>query len=193
MSGSGISWAICKSAPCCRQTTTPAPHHSWESLKKKKNPGALGTCPVCPLVKTALQRVNVIDLQLCSGVGGERSSEAWARRRPRYHDNRCCSRPGLTGIMPACQWLPRAMSRSRHAARVGSQQPPGRQQQRHHGQLTSQLHAQRDVCWPTLFTLDQGWANFLYGGPHWKFYCCRRAAYIFCLLKLQFSTYENMN
>ena len=27
-SGSGISWAICKSAPRCRQVTTPAPHHS---------------------------------------------------------------------------------------------------------------------------------------------------------------------
>ena len=23
-----ISWAICKSAPCSRQITTPAPHHS---------------------------------------------------------------------------------------------------------------------------------------------------------------------
>ena len=28
VSASGISWAICKSAPCSRQTTTPAPHHS---------------------------------------------------------------------------------------------------------------------------------------------------------------------
>jgi len=28
VSGSGISWAIWKSAPCSRQTTTPAPHHS---------------------------------------------------------------------------------------------------------------------------------------------------------------------
>ena len=28
VSSSGISWAICKSAPCSRQTTTPAPHHS---------------------------------------------------------------------------------------------------------------------------------------------------------------------
>ena len=28
VSGSSISWAICKSAPCSRQTTTPAPHHS---------------------------------------------------------------------------------------------------------------------------------------------------------------------
>jgi len=28
MSGSGISWVICKSAPSCRQITMPAPHHS---------------------------------------------------------------------------------------------------------------------------------------------------------------------
>ena len=28
VSGSGISWAICKSAPCSRQMTTPTPHHS---------------------------------------------------------------------------------------------------------------------------------------------------------------------
>ena len=28
VSGSGISWAICKAAPCSRQKTMPAPHHS---------------------------------------------------------------------------------------------------------------------------------------------------------------------
>ena len=28
VSGSGISWAVCKSAPCPRQITTAAPHHS---------------------------------------------------------------------------------------------------------------------------------------------------------------------
>ena len=28
VSGSGISWAICKSAPCSKQITMPAPHHS---------------------------------------------------------------------------------------------------------------------------------------------------------------------
>ena len=28
VSGSGISWAVCKSAPCSRQITMPAPHHS---------------------------------------------------------------------------------------------------------------------------------------------------------------------
>jgi len=27
VSGSGISWAICKSAPCTRQITMPATHH----------------------------------------------------------------------------------------------------------------------------------------------------------------------
>jgi len=29
VSGSGISWAVCKSAPCSRQKTTPAPHHCF--------------------------------------------------------------------------------------------------------------------------------------------------------------------
>ena len=28
VSGGGISWAICKSAPCSKQITTPASHHS---------------------------------------------------------------------------------------------------------------------------------------------------------------------
>ena len=28
VSGNGISWAICKSTPCSRQITVPAPHHS---------------------------------------------------------------------------------------------------------------------------------------------------------------------
>ena len=38
MSGSGISWAICKSAPHSRQITTPAPHHSVFSQAR---------CPSC--------------------------------------------------------------------------------------------------------------------------------------------------
>jgi len=29
VSGSGISWAVCKSASSCRQITMPAPHHSF--------------------------------------------------------------------------------------------------------------------------------------------------------------------
>ena len=29
VSGSGISWAVCKSAPCSRQLTMPAPHQSF--------------------------------------------------------------------------------------------------------------------------------------------------------------------
>jgi len=28
VSGSGVSWVVCKSTPCCRQITMPVPHHS---------------------------------------------------------------------------------------------------------------------------------------------------------------------
>ena len=34
VSGSGVSWAICKSATCSRQITMPAPHHSEKKWKK---------------------------------------------------------------------------------------------------------------------------------------------------------------
>ena len=42
VSGSGISWAVCKPAPCSRQITTPAPHHcpscrSTNSVKALKD------------------------------------------------------------------------------------------------------------------------------------------------------------
>ena len=36
VSGSGISWAICKPAPRSRQITTPAPHKIWLKLKTKQ-------------------------------------------------------------------------------------------------------------------------------------------------------------
>ena len=47
MSGSGISWAICKSAPRSRQMTMPAPHHSvflqagWRSCRPTNSVKAL--------------------------------------------------------------------------------------------------------------------------------------------------------
>ena len=42
VSGSGISWAICKSAPRSRQIATPAPHHSVSKQVSK-----LPACQVC--------------------------------------------------------------------------------------------------------------------------------------------------
>ena len=46
VSASGISWAICKSAPRSRQITTPATHHSYkwwfQTSKKKKIKGSKG-------------------------------------------------------------------------------------------------------------------------------------------------------
>ena len=54
VSGSGISWAICKSAPRYRQTTTPAPHHSIFY-----RPDALSAAQ-----PTASKALKVISLQL---------------------------------------------------------------------------------------------------------------------------------
>ena len=45
LSGSGISWAVCKSAPCSWQITTPAPHHSFFLQ---------AGCPSCRPVLTVL-------------------------------------------------------------------------------------------------------------------------------------------
>jgi len=45
VSGSGISRAICKSAPCSRQITTPAPHHSVFY-----RPGCPSCCPTNSVV-----------------------------------------------------------------------------------------------------------------------------------------------
>jgi len=43
VSGSGISWAICKSAPHSRQINTPAPHHSVFFYKPAALPAAQPT------------------------------------------------------------------------------------------------------------------------------------------------------
>jgi len=39
VSGSGISWAICKSGQRYGQTTTPAPHHSEKEKGKGRGDG----------------------------------------------------------------------------------------------------------------------------------------------------------
>jgi len=58
--GSGVSWTICKSAPCCRQITTPAPSHSVFLQAR---------CPICSqthsvkAVKTQLKQIALFTLQ----------------------------------------------------------------------------------------------------------------------------------
>ena len=57
MGGSGISWTICKPfAPCCRQITTPVPHHS------------VFLQAGCPSVKTRKHNFSsfLLHLQSCS-------------------------------------------------------------------------------------------------------------------------------
>jgi len=43
MSGSGISWAICKTAPCSRQITTPLPYHSVFYRQDARHPATQPT------------------------------------------------------------------------------------------------------------------------------------------------------
>jgi len=43
----------------------------WWPLKKKKNPGALGMCPVCPLVKTALTAVDQQQLRRSTALSSK--------------------------------------------------------------------------------------------------------------------------
>ena len=53
VSGSGISWAICKSAPRSRQITMPAPHHSAYTVyiyKSKGCPYSITECMVPELI-----------------------------------------------------------------------------------------------------------------------------------------------
>jgi len=65
MGGSGISWAVCKSAPSSRQITIPAPYHSvflqarcpsccptnsvkaLKAKKSEKNPQIMGNASEC--------------------------------------------------------------------------------------------------------------------------------------------------
>ena len=65
MGGSGISWAICKSAPCSRQITTPAPHHSVFT-------GRMPFLPPNQSVKT-LKAQNGVDSVICSHMAGNYS------------------------------------------------------------------------------------------------------------------------
>ena len=61
VSDSGISWAICKSAPCSRQTTTAALHHSNQSINDVKFLGRRYTArPGAPTIVSGkyYQKVN---------------------------------------------------------------------------------------------------------------------------------------
>ena len=58
VSGSGISLAVCKSAPCSRQITTPAPHHSVFTGRKPflpPNQQRQSTEGICQKKKTVIQ------------------------------------------------------------------------------------------------------------------------------------------
>jgi len=62
-SGSGISWAICKSAPRSGQTTTPAPHHSVFLQ---------AGCPSCRPTNSVKAPKQLAVGNICYGSGEER-------------------------------------------------------------------------------------------------------------------------
>jgi len=47
VSGSGVSWAICKSAPLSRQITTPAPHQFFAGWMPLLQPNQQRESTVC--------------------------------------------------------------------------------------------------------------------------------------------------
>jgi len=61
VSGSGISWAICKSAPCSGQKTMPAPHHSV--FLQAGCPSCRPTNSIKALKTTALKAYHIISYQ----------------------------------------------------------------------------------------------------------------------------------
>jgi len=73
VSGSGISWAICMSAPCSRMTTTQAPQHSVFTGRM-------------PFLSPNQQRQ--------STEGNNRQTDRWTKKHRPYYT--CSSRPHLT-------------------------------------------------------------------------------------------------
>ena len=79
VSGSGISWAVCKSAPRSRQITTPAPHHSVFLQ---------AGCPSCrPTVSKHWRQVDLYNGRkmvvavIVSLLGSHKCTKQWSRSR----------------------------------------------------------------------------------------------------------------
>jgi len=77
VSGSGISWAISKTAPCSRQTTTPAPHHSVYSVFLQAG------CPSCrpTYIFNKNKKVNTCIFKLSTASNDRQNlSDIWVLR-----------------------------------------------------------------------------------------------------------------
>jgi len=74
VSGSSISWAICKSAPRSRQITTPAPHHSvflqagCNSCRPTNSVKALKARLCSPLIAGKTGKQNEISVVIVEGL-----------------------------------------------------------------------------------------------------------------------------
>ena len=139
VSGSGISWAICKSAPRSRQTTTPAAHHSYVFYRPDALPAAqptaskhwrhvhtyfwlftlshihLPTPPENVTTLTCEMQNFFIWLKACcilSNIGGSEESQLWVVVGGSEKSRLWCVATGLSGKQchsKCSQWLSSAL------------------------------------------------------------------------------------
>ena len=99
VSGSGISWATCKSASRSRQTTTPAPHHS-----SFLQAGCPSCCPTNSIkaLKANRQPKNNASNQIYRVGGG---IKLWKMRNSCKWSRTCSASWTVRSVsVPACRW-----------------------------------------------------------------------------------------
>ena len=83
VSGSGISWTICKSAPLSRQITSPVPHHSvflqarWPSCHPTNSVKALKAIYKHTKINSFLAYRSAKQIVVCVYCGLRRSLNSW--------------------------------------------------------------------------------------------------------------------
>ena len=125
MSGSGIIWAICKSATRSRQITTPAPHHSFfyrPGALPAAQPTASKHWKQCGLISIKLfsERSRVTDLLRSSAKVTRWTSRAAAGARMSARDRQVpadAPPPAHVAAVP----LPQLTSHSLHSRHTTSQ------------------------------------------------------------------------
>jgi len=75
VSGSGISWTICKSALRSRQITTPAPHHSFFTGQMPFLPPSQQRQSTAP--KKVVENIVVLDEERIRRLGTTKKATLW--------------------------------------------------------------------------------------------------------------------
>ena len=140
MSGSGISWAVCKSAPRSRQITMPAPHHSGAINNMNiallcpvvpRRRGALSDAAICPSVCPSTRRTGAGDYRHagCLQPSHVRTVDPPVRRRVELPLHIVSPSPGdtllLTELLQKQTFLNRSVAVHRSTRSTQPCIPPG--------------------------------------------------------------------